>query len=79
VAFALIDGRCCFSQAEEVRSEMVNVRAKAIFVQAGEDNDSILEVAKALNLTVLEIIPDSATCGIFTMVIIETHAHFFFF
>eukprot|EP00967_Tisochrysis_lutea_P110968 scaffold174109_cov30-Tisochrysis_lutea.AAC.8 len=53
--------------AWEIKAELVSVRAKAILLQAGEDNNALLAVAEELNLTVLLVTPSPTEAGIFSL------------
>jgi len=52
---------------QEIKGELQNVNARAIMVQAGEDNEGILAVAEELDLVVIECTVDAGTAGVFRM------------
>lgn len=59
---------------QEIKGELQNVHAKAILVQAGEDNDGIFVVAEELDLIVIECTPDEQVAGIFSMRLVASPA-----
>ena len=54
---------------QEIMGELKNVRARAMIVMAGEDNEELMGVAEALDIRVLEASVEGADCaGVFHLV-----------
>ena len=53
--------------AAELSFELEDLPAKAVVVQSGVNNEAVLEAAKALNVSIMELTPDVGVAGRFSL------------
>lgn len=72
-AFLSFASRCGYGPlnpqmtAAELSFELEDLPAKAVVVQSGVNNEAVLEAAKALNVSIMELTPDVGVAGRFSL------------
>ncbi len=73
VAVLAMTSRCCVFPVNpqntqgEILGDMQSVNAKAIIVQAGQQNDHLIQVARDMRIPVISLTPDANTCALFDL------------